>query len=353
MGSTDKRKPHPLAERPIFSDEQLSRYVASLEHQPTLTLSAVKASIQNNPLLALTDLQRLTANLSPWGSLGLHYSPYHILSLDKDVLFTKIVESRQGGYCMENNAFFSTVLRSLGYDLYPTGARVAGALVGEVGIAAEGYKGWGHQVIIVKIDSAKYLVDVGLGGQGSLEPLKLEEGATSAGSPGVIHRLVRKTIAPFTHQDQQMWVVEFFTSKTSADFPQDAQLHKDDGWKPAYCFDDKEWLPQDFEPISFSKSTNPKSMFVQTLMLSKPLLSEDGSQAIGQVTLVGSTITRRMLRTDKESWTVEKEELRNCKSEEERIDGLERWFGVQLRDHEKRSIVGLASHIRPPAAGLD
>ena len=353
MGSTDESEPHPLAARPTFSYEQLSRYVASLEHQPTLTLSAVKALVQNNPLLALTNLQRLTANLSPWGSLGLHYSAHHTLSLDKDVLFTKIVERRQGGYCMENNTFFSTVLRSLGYDLYSTGARIAGALTGEMGVAAEGYKGWGHQVILVKLDDGKYLVDVGLGAQGSLEPLRLKEGATSAGSPGVTHRLVRKAIAPFTDQDQQMWVVEFSTSKTSTNFPRDTQLHKDEGWKPAYCFEDKEWLPQDFEPITFAKSKDPKSMFVQTLMLSKPLLSEDGSHAIGQVTLVGCMITRRMLRSEKESWTVEKEELRNCKSEEERIDGLQRWFGVKLRDEEKRGIVGLVSHIRPQPAGLD
>jgi hypothetical protein len=71
------------------------------------------------------------------------------------------------------------------------------------------------------------------------------------------------------------------------------------------------------------------------------------------VTLVGGMITRRMLRTEKESWTVEKEELRNCNSEEERIDGLQRWFDVKLRDEEKRGIIGLMSHIRPPKAGLD
>lgn len=41
---------------------------------------------------------------------------------------------------MENNAFFSTILRSLGYDLYVSGARISNALMG--GADPEGFAGW-------------------------------------------------------------------------------------------------------------------------------------------------------------------------------------------------------------------
>ena len=40
---------------------------------------------------------------------------------------------------MENNTFFSTVLRSLGYSLINAGGRVSDATTGRLG---EGYEGW-------------------------------------------------------------------------------------------------------------------------------------------------------------------------------------------------------------------
>lgn len=70
----------------------------------------------------------------PFESLTLHYSKHHRLSLDLEDLFEKIVGKGRGGYCMEVNAFFGAVLRSLGYTLINVGGRVK---------AGDGeYKGW-------------------------------------------------------------------------------------------------------------------------------------------------------------------------------------------------------------------
>lgn len=86
-------------------------------------------------------------------------------------------------------------------------------------------------------------------------------------------------------------------------------------------------------------------MFVKTLIVTKPVLSEDGAKALGQITLVNEVFSRRMLNS--EEGTVEKEVLRECKTEEERTEGLEEWFGIVLRDDEKKGIRGLVSEIRP------
>ena len=72
--------------------------------------------------------------------ISVQYSWHRALSLDSEALFHKIVERRLGGYCMENNAFFSTILRSLGYQLYVTGARISNAL--EKGANPHGFAGW-------------------------------------------------------------------------------------------------------------------------------------------------------------------------------------------------------------------
>jgi hypothetical protein len=58
-------------------------------------------------------------------SQSLHYSPYRRVVLHHEELFKKVIESKgRGGYCMELNAVFGTLLRSIGFAIYPTGARV-------------------------------------------------------------------------------------------------------------------------------------------------------------------------------------------------------------------------------------
>jgi hypothetical protein len=40
-----------------------------------------------------------------------------------------------------------------------------------------------------------------------------------------------------------------------------------------------------------------------------------------------------------------KEVLLEAKDEQERIEGLEKWFGVKLRDEEKRGILGTVTEL--------
>jgi hypothetical protein len=73
----------------------------------------------------LAILQKYTLAAIPFESLVLHYSSHHTVGIDPQEVFYKIVDrgNGRGGYCMENSCLFGTVLRSLGYDVYLTGAR--------------------------------------------------------------------------------------------------------------------------------------------------------------------------------------------------------------------------------------
>lgn len=73
----------------------------------------------------------------PFENLVIHYSPHHSISLDSEHLFQKIVERGHGGYCMENNGFFSIALRSLGFDIWTVGGKVS-ATVGTQGVDRSG-----------------------------------------------------------------------------------------------------------------------------------------------------------------------------------------------------------------------
>ncbi|SRR5690348_13551406 len=108
----------------VYSSDQLDRYLNHIGYA---------AQPGDVSLLWLAQLQKRQLARVPFESVTLHYSKFRLLSLDPEDLFTKIVERGRGGYCMELNTFFGTVLRSLGFRVFSAGARVK---------AEHGYGGW-------------------------------------------------------------------------------------------------------------------------------------------------------------------------------------------------------------------
>ncbi len=72
---------------------------------------------------------------------------------------------------MENNCFFGTVLRSLGFNVFSAGSRVSTAVGGTGG---DRWEGWSHKVNIVTLSSGqKYMLDVGFSSNSPIQPLLL------------------------------------------------------------------------------------------------------------------------------------------------------------------------------------
>lgn len=116
----------------MLTSTQLSKYLEHISF-PNDILPKVGS------LEYLTSLQKYHLAKVPFESLSLHYSKHHLLSLEPEDLYQKIVVRGMGGYCMENNTFFGIVLRTLGYKLINTGARVSDATEGRPG---GGFMGW-------------------------------------------------------------------------------------------------------------------------------------------------------------------------------------------------------------------
>lgn len=72
------------------------------------------------------------------------------LKLDRDSLFTKIVEEKRGGICYELNGLFLMLLKEVGYDVKYISGRIR-----EEGTDLD------HVLLLVNIDDEKYIVDVG------------------------------------------------------------------------------------------------------------------------------------------------------------------------------------------------
>src|ERR1700761_7741871 len=132
------------SQRPTYSNDQLPQYLSILfpSSHPFHNLSAIKEELQKDPIPTLTTLQTFHLGIIPWGDVALHYSTSKTLSLEAEDVFDKIVVRRLGGYCMEMNTFYATVLRSLGVKLYVTGGRISNAIDAPGKRDPEEFAGW-------------------------------------------------------------------------------------------------------------------------------------------------------------------------------------------------------------------
>lgn len=119
-----------------FPPDQLERYLQRIGYATAAATAAgqhprltqLQQSIEQNPLAALTEVQRRHLAAIPWGNSALHYSNHHSISTHPACVFEKLVVRQLDGYCMENTNLLYVVLRSLGYNVYPTGGRVSCAV---------------------------------------------------------------------------------------------------------------------------------------------------------------------------------------------------------------------------------
>ena len=145
-------------------------------------------------------------------------------------LFDKIVKRKRGGYCFELNGLFGALLRSLGYEVQPSMARVI--------FRPNPYPLITHRANIVTIDGAHYLADVGFGGpMPTFAPL-IEDGAsrTQFGHTFTLYQV-----------DECWWEVGYTGSKA-----QEQRVLR-------FCTMPSE--EHDFIPLSFYQAQNPESAF--------------------------------------------------------------------------------------------
>lgn len=323
-------EPSPLSARALYTREQISQLYDRISlpqehrHEPG---ESIKNVIENHnaSLKFLSALQRHCLASIPFENLDLHYSTHHTISLDPDHLYQKIIASPngRGGYCMENNKLMYTILKTLGFDVLSSGARV-----NEGGTS---YNGWSHMINIIKIPPGtgeKYFIDIGFGSGGPSRPLKLEHDKPSLNiAPNQLVRLRYDTIPENTTDDerQKLWIFE-------------KKDHDADEFKPMYCFVGTEFLPQDFEIMNLWTSQSPKIWFTRAVCCVRWLLSEDGEEVVGDLTLMQRSLKRK-LRGKVET-------IRDFEKEEDRVKALKDYLGVTLGKVEQNGIKGMVTEIK-------
>lgn len=177
--------------------------------------------------------------------------------------------------------------------------------------------------IVTLSDGKKYMVDVGFGANGPTRPLPLEAGRIWEGiSPQEI-RLVYENIPTNTDPGQRLWIYQYRDSSK-------------DEWIPAYCFTELEFLPRDYNVMNFWTSHNPESFFLKQVVIVKMIMEEE--KLVGTLILFSDTVKRKV--------GGKTETLEICKSEDDRVKAVQRWFGIELGDDERRGIRGLKSELK-------
>jgi N-hydroxyarylamine O-acetyltransferase len=135
---------------------------------PSLDLAAYLARLRYaGPLepdaATLTALHRAHVYAIPFENLDIQMGG--AIRLDLASLQAKLVARRRGGYCFEQNTLFAAALRAIGFAPLTCEARVRQGV--------SGVRPRTHMALLVGADGESWLADVGFGGDGLLEPLRL------------------------------------------------------------------------------------------------------------------------------------------------------------------------------------
>jgi N-hydroxyarylamine O-acetyltransferase len=159
--------------------------------------------------------------------------------LDAASLQQKLVRDGRGGYCYEHNLLFSHVLRALGFDVTWLAARVT------MGLPENAVGGRTHMLLLVALDGAPYVVDVGFGGLTLTAPLRLQTDVEQ----------------PTPHEP-------FRLLGAHDEFIVQAKIAGE--WRALYRFGLQTQLLPDYEMCNWYLSNHPESRFVVNLVAARP-----------------------------------------------------------------------------------
>ncbi|KAF1974415.1 cysteine proteinase [Bimuria novae-zelandiae CBS 107.79] len=312
-----------------LSPDQLSAYIQHIG----LPTRFHPNSKPTHDIAFLTALHVHTISTIPYDNLTLHYSTSKKISIDPQHAFKKIVTDGRGrgGYCMENSILFYHVLRGLGFDAFMAGVRMR---LRENGVPSGDYIGWVHLVNIVTLTTGeKYMLDVGFGGDAPTTPIPLIPNQVTTNILPQENRLVYDHIGQQVSRtpETKLWIYQYRNGA-------------DKEWNSFYAFPLLEFLEADFKILNWYTGSNPESFQTFTMLIIKFLRrpkegGRDGEQEIyGKRMLVNGVV--------KENTGGKTKLVQECKTEAERVEALEKWFGMRLSDDERTGIVGHVTELK-------
>ncbi|PHH83075.1 hypothetical protein CDD82_3610 [Ophiocordyceps australis] len=300
----------------VFTPQQVDEYLAYIKFP--------REQHASDGLERLKQLMKRHTCRFPFETLSLHYSPHRTVSLDPEALHHKMLVEKRGGFCLEQNELFGSVLRGLGYKAYPVAGR------------SNIRNTWTpliHMHNIAVIDGKRYYVDVGMGALGPFEPVLL---SPSGGQQGreyvqIWPRRIRIDYRPIQSPSYNSGLPVWILMSSENDAPETP-------WTEVMAFSDVELMPGDLEMMNYFVSTHPCSYFAQTVLAMRGIMGQSG-EVEGIMVLHKDMVRRSMQSTQPET-------LAKLGTEEQRVRALEKYFDIRLSPVQQRSIRGFAAELK-------
>jgi N-hydroxyarylamine O-acetyltransferase len=215
----------------------------------------------------------------PFENIDVHMGK--LVSICTQDVFEKVVENNRGGYCFEVNALFGDLLESLGFNVSYHGSRVWYGYN-----PAQGVRPRAHQILLVELENARYLVDVSFG-KGIILPLDIE-----------------------LESEQHQYNRNYRVIKDS-EFGYKIEEKLGSGWLLLFSFTLETTYPADYEVASYYATHSPNSIFTQKLVCTLP--TETGRNTIldGEYSeQCGDRITRQPITSNRQLLDILKESFR-------------------------------------------
>ncbi|KAH7414066.1 arylamine N-acetyltransferase 2 [Phaeosphaeria sp. MPI-PUGE-AT-0046c] len=314
----------------VFTDSHVSSFLTYVGLLPSLQSYRFTGNVTKD-LHFLTQLHIHTISTIPYENLWLHYNPTHINTIAPLDIYNSTVSRNQGrgGYCFQVSIFFNHMLRALGFAAYLVPVRIRMRVNG---VPYGDYGGWRHLVNIVPLsDGTKWSLDVGFGGDGPTAPLQLTHDSPSTNLGAQQVRLVRDWIPTQLHRTEasKLWVYEYRNGPEKA-------------WNAFYAFGDVEAMEGDFDHLNWYTGFHPESFqtyrCIIVKFLRRPRSDESEDQEIyGKRMLINGVV--------KENLGGRTSVVEDCRTEEQRIAALEKWFGIILTEEEREGIRGWGTEL--------
>ncbi|KAK5707667.1 hypothetical protein LTR97_000205 [Elasticomyces elasticus] len=327
-----------MAERHRYTAAQLEQYFDRIALPRSKRILHVTDLSDDDRLAYLNLLQKHELCKVPWENLTQHYSWHRVINVKPQHLFNKIVpHAGRGGYCMEANHFFHTVLFSLGFTCYMAGARIHR---GE-----DLYGGWTHVVNLVTIAGVKYLLDGGFGPQGPSRPLPVTAGESQTQIEPAQMRVVHEPIPQMLDQSQRIWIYQ--------------HRNEDSGkWIPMYCFTHEEFLPTDIVSMNMAPWLSTNTFFTHKVVAVRFTTSSEPDDEPGspqEAAFEGEVDGSLTLNQDVLKWRRRGRKVMEVKftNDGERVLALEKYFGITFAEEDLDAIKGSAGEVGGKAMGVD
>lgn len=219
-----------------------------------------------------------------------------------------------------------------------------------------------HMVNFVTIEGKKYLVDVGFGVPGPTLPLPLDEHVEHSNIYPASARLVRGHIGPLVSRSdsQRLWIYQ--NRKNQPPPPSSPSEANRDEWHDIYAFSELEFIPADYESLTVASTFRRNSFFNYTIAAVRmimahevPLISanvREGSHVRAQFerfvergssqanTDADEIVGVMVLTTTECKCTIngEKIVLKTFEKEEDRLEALRIYFGIEFSESERTGV---------------